>query len=136
MGFHGKWVNWVLETVDEEVISKIGRKCYQDSDWVKKLPVYNGEKDIQQMISFLRETLPDFRYKPLKKGFIVDLNERKCFCPLVELGLTKNPNLCQCTKTFDKSMYENLLKTKVNIKIMKTILRGDDSCVFEVTLLD
>lgn len=36
MVFHEKWVNWVLETIDEECIAKIGRRCYQDSQWVKQ----------------------------------------------------------------------------------------------------
>src|SRR6056297_1049016 len=106
MEFHGKWINWLLETADEETIGRIGHRCYQDSEWVKKLPVYSGENDVQQMIAFLKDTLPDFIYHATEKGFIVDLNERKCFCPLVESLLTKNPNLCQCTKSFDKSMYE------------------------------
>jgi len=134
MEFHGKWINWVLETADERAIAKIGRRCYQDSEWVKKLPTYSGEKDSHKMIAFLEETLPNFIYQPSKNGFIVDLNENKCFCPLVESGLTKNPNLCHCTMTFDKSMYERLLNTRVEIRILKTILKGNERCVFEIMI--
>lgn len=136
MEFHKQWINWVLETADEQAISKIGQKCYQNSEWVKNFPVYSGERNIKQIIAFLQETFPDFIYQPTEKGFIVDLNEKQCFCPLVQSRITKNSNLCHCTKTFDQSMYEHLLKTKVSIKILKTILRGNDSCVFEATLLD
>jgi hypothetical protein len=50
MEFPGQWINWVLETADEQAISKIGQKCYQDSEWVKKLPTYAGDKDFQQII--------------------------------------------------------------------------------------
>ena len=136
MEFHEQWINWVLETADETVISKIGQRCYKDSEWVKKLPTFSGKKDIHQSITFLQEILPDFIYQPTEKGFIVDLNEKQCFCPLVQSGITKNSNLCHCTKTFDQSMYQHLLKTEVNVKVLKTILKGDDSCVFEVSLLD
>lgn len=136
MEFHEQWINWVLETVDETAISKIGERCYQNSEWVKMLPAYSGEKDIPQIIAFLQEALPDFIYQPIENGFIVNLNEKQCFCPLVQSGITKNPNLCHCTKSFDQSMYQQLLKTGVSIKILKTILKGDDSCVFEVNLID
>jgi len=134
--FHEQWINWALETSDEEMIAKIGQRCYQNSEWVKKLPAYSGKKEIQPIIAFLQKALPDFLYQPTEKGFMVDLNESHCFCPLVQSGITKNPNLCHCTKTFDQSMYERLLNTTVSIKILKTILKGDDSCVFEVTLQD
>jgi len=134
MEFHEQWINWVLEAADEKTISKIGQSCFKNSDWVKNFPTYSGEKDIQEIITFLQEILPNFNYQPTEKGFIVDLNEKQCFCPLVQSGITKNPNLCHCTKTFDQSMYERLLNTNVSIKVLKTILKGDESCVFEVTL--
>jgi len=40
--FHEQWINWALETSDEEMIAKIGQRCYQNSEWVKKLPAYSG----------------------------------------------------------------------------------------------
>ena len=136
MDFHEQWINWVLETADEGVISKIGQKCYQNSAWVKRLPVYTGEKERSQIIAFLKEQFPGFIFQPTEKGFIVDLNEPQCFCPLVQSGITKNASLCHCTQTFDQSMYQGLFRADVSVKILKTILNGDASCVFEVTLLD
>ncbi|HPF16197.1 MAG TPA: hypothetical protein P5107_05355 [Thermotogota bacterium] len=134
MVFHEKWVNWVLETIDKECVAKIGRRCYQDSQWVKELPSYSGGPDITKIICFLKETLPNFLFSPTQGGFIVDLNETECFCPLVQNKLTSNPNLCFCTKTFDQALYEQLLNIPVEIKILKTLLNGDDRCTFEVRL--
>ena len=134
MEFQKKWINWVLETADVESVSNIGHRCYQDSQWVREIPRYTGEKRIESIIAYLESTLPSFIFKPAKGGFTVDLNENKCFCPLVQSGITKNPKLCHCTKTFDKAMYEKLLNTQVEVKILKTILSGDKSCVFEVIL--
>lgn len=136
MEFYQQWINWTLETVDEANLSKIGRRCYQNSDWVKMLPTYTGEKNIPSILSFLQGAFPDFRFQPTEKGFIFDLNESRCLCPLVQSGITKNPNLCHCTKTFGQSMYGQLLNTKVSVKVLKTILNGDESCVFEATLED
>ncbi|MEA1884328.1 MAG: hypothetical protein U9N62_07420 [Thermotogota bacterium] len=44
MEFHEQWINWVLETADEQAISKIGRECFKNSDWVKNFPIYSKDK--------------------------------------------------------------------------------------------
>jgi len=133
MEFDKKWINWVLETEDEKIIESIGTKCYHDKEWIGKLPKYSGNKNKEDLLSFLRKNIDEFNYSKSNDGIIIDCYSQ-CLCPLFENGITKNPALCNCTKSFHKNFFDDVLGMNTEIKILKTILRGDESCSFEIIL--
>jgi hypothetical protein len=134
MEFRNKWINWVIESGNTEVLEKIGTKCYMDNEWTQTLPKYNGKKTKEDMMLFLRKHFNEFSYTETEKGFTVSLNNSECYCPLIKEKITDNPALCECTKNFDRLMYENILGIPVKAEIIETILRDKTSCTFEIIL--
>jgi hypothetical protein len=132
--FHEKWINWVIETANKEVLGKVGEKCYMNIEWVNALPEFSGEKTKENMLAFLQRTSPEILYTPTKIGIRVNLNNKECYCPLVKSGITSNPKLCEGSKNFYKLMCEKILNTEVEIEIKETVLRNNSSCIFEVII--
>jgi len=133
MDFKNKWINWAIENNHKEVLGKIGSQCYHDNEWAKTLPIYEGEKTKEKIMTFLKEKSP-LIYTETKRGFIVDTKITECPCPLVNEKITNNPALCECTKGFNKLMHEKILGIPVEVEIVGTLLRGNKSCIFEIIL--
>jgi predicted ArsR family transcriptional regulator len=68
-----------------------------------------------------------------EKG-IVKLTGKKnnsCFCPFVDVS--KMPKeFCNCTKGWNKEVYENILGKQIDISIDTTVLWGGDRCSFTI----
>jgi len=82
-----------------------------------------------------------------KSGFINDyyktndLEKKRqiyCHCPRVRDTLKTNKKLpetyCYCGAGFYKGIWEEILQKPVNIKILKSVMKGDDVCSFEIQL--
>jgi len=61
-----------------------------------------------------------------------DENKPYCVCPLVRFGEVKNPLLCHCSEGFSRRMMEKVLQREVRSCVLKSVLRGDKSCVYEI----
>lgn len=132
--FHEKWINWVIETGNKDVLEKVGEKCYINNEWVNALPEFSGEKTKENMLAFLQKTSPEILYTSTKRGIRVNLNNKECYCPLAKSGITSNPKLCEGSKNFYKLMCEKILNTEVEIEIIETVLRNNSSCIFEIII--
>lgn len=82
-----------------------------------------------------------------KSGYIVDYystddkkEKRKmyCHCPRVKDALKLNIQLsmtyCYCGAGFYKGIWEEILQKPVTVKILETVMNGDDVCKFEIQL--
>ncbi|MFW9937325.1 MAG: DUF6144 family protein [Candidatus Thorarchaeota archaeon] len=82
-----------------------------------------------------------------KSGHIVDYysiddkeEKRKiyCHCPRVKDALKLNIQIpmtyCYCGAGFYKGIWEEILQKPVKVKILETVMNGDDVCKFEIQL--
>jgi len=127
MDFKDKWINWALELENGTHIELIGDACYHDKEWISKLPKYTGDRNKENIYAFLKVHFSMFTCTSSDDGIVVDAYT-ECPCPLVRLGVTRNPNLCSCAKRFHKSLFEDVLGQEVEIRILKTVLRGNETC--------
>jgi predicted hydrocarbon binding protein len=68
---------------------------------------------------------------------IIRVNEKvrnSCNCPLVK-DKEAPDILCNCSIGTQKKIYESLFGRQVNVKLEKSILRGDERCSFTIKLL-
>ena len=56
----------------------------------------------------------------------------KCYCPLVKKDTPKT--MCYCTLGSIKHKFRISLGREIEVKMLKTVLGGDDECRFEVMI--
>ena len=55
-----------------------------------------------------------------------------CYCPFVDIS--KMPEeFCNCTRGWNKEIYENIIGKPVDVKIDTTVLWGGENCSFTIT---
>ena len=58
----------------------------------------------------------------------------KCTCPMVQQGLIKNPEHCECSRQSILYILSQLEpKSKYDVQIIDTILKGAERCTFRIT---
>jgi predicted ArsR family transcriptional regulator len=68
---------------------------------------------------------------------IIKVNEKireSCNCPMVKEKQAPDI-LCNCSLGTQKRIYESLFGREVNVKLEKSILRGDERCSFTIQLI-
>jgi predicted hydrocarbon binding protein len=59
----------------------------------------------------------------------------ECGCPLVRSGLIElHPVQCYCSQSLMETIFSEAAKKTAEVKIVRTIGRGDDVCEFVITL--
>ena len=72
--------------------------------------------------------------KVIESGTVYELSYLKCTCPMVQQGLIKNPEHCECSRQSILYILSQLEpESKFDIRIMDTILKGGESCTFRIT---
>ncbi len=65
-----------------------------------------------------------------------DENKSACVCPLVQKGLgIASPALCYCSVGFAERMFSAVAARPVKGEVTRSILRGDQSCVYTIRIL-
>ncbi|MDD2956836.1 MAG: hypothetical protein PHD67_11100 [Oscillospiraceae bacterium] len=64
----------------------------------------------------------------------IDENKNVCACPLARGGETPPDILCNCSVLFFTRIFSELLQTPVTARVAASVLRGDASCVYEISL--
>ena len=143
------WLVWLFEGINkyadkefkENIFHHLGENCYKKSimnevsEKISRELVVNVSADnTDQVVEFLSKTMTDFTFNKKIDGFTVNLNNNKCFCPVVNEGLVSDELMCNCTKGFDKKMYETILKREVEITIIDSLLKNGKSCLFQIKI--
>ena len=123
-GYEMKYVNYiqkVIECVKDSVLpihEQIYRKCNGDFDRIFT-EEYNTES---------------YTGKVLESGKVYELSYLKCTCPMVQQGLIKNPEHCECSRQSILYILSQLEpKRKYDVQIIDTILKGAERCTFRIT---
>ncbi len=130
-------LNSVGENVGDERAAEIVGSCctvhYEALNIDELVQKYTG--DIEGFISLVTD---EWGWKVIynKKEGIIEIDENKpfCVCPLVEKGNIKNPILCRCSESFNGRMFGRVLEKDVDAKVVKSVLKGDKSCVYRIKI--
>ncbi|MCR4699341.1 MAG: hypothetical protein K5757_00070 [Bacteroidaceae bacterium] len=70
----------------------------------------------------------------LESGKVYELSYLKRTCPMVQQGLIKNPEHCECSRQSILYILSQLEPSShFDVLIENTILRGSDRCTFHIT---
>lgn len=93
--------------------------------------------DLEAFIEFLtKEWGWIINYNAEDKMLTADENKDFCVCPIVNSTDDKkiSPMLCHCSEGFAKLMFSKVLGREVSAEVISSIMRGDRSCVYRITL--
>ena len=75
----------------------------------------------------------DFAYDQERGEILVKTNLMACMCPLYHHEHRKR-EYCNCSIGWQTHMYETLFERPVEVTLLKSIQRGDETCEFRVVL--
>jgi len=75
----------------------------------------------------------ELEYKLIDKNTIIGKHNR-CFCGQVKKSkeLFKTSTYCQCSVEFNRQFFEAAFEKPVEVRLLQSILNGDDFCEFEI----
>jgi hypothetical protein len=124
------------EHADKEILVKVleqcGRQC-QSASFIKKArSIYEKSENVDEFIANLSKV-----YKHLhREGDGIYLVYPKCYCSMVNKIPTGKlaAVYCNCSRGWAKALFEGALKKTVEVKLLKSIKRGDKECRFKIVL--
>ncbi|MCJ7423358.1 DUF6144 family protein [Candidatus Bathyarchaeota archaeon] len=132
-----KWIKSLVqslhENVDEEnrakILERCGRNCISQSMIARAKKIKKNSKNIEEFLDKLSKN-----WKHLKlDGNKVYVEYEKCYCPLVrDYKETLPATFCNCSRGWLKELFESALEKPVEVKLEKSIKRGDEICRFRV----
>jgi hypothetical protein len=138
--FVSDWVNQIIHLIDcqlpQEAKTAVLQGCaqahYQSIDMDQTIAPYQG--NLPAFLTFLSQTWGWKIDYDAAQGFILaDENKAECVCPLVRCGVVKNQSLlCSCSEGFAKRMFSAVVGQPVQTKVLRSILKGDLSCVYQI----
>jgi predicted ArsR family transcriptional regulator len=139
----GSFMNWCdknikdIEDRSEEdadrVLTECARRCSDSYSLNVYREAFSGDKELSAAMADLIKYFDasDFAIFPDR----IDMMYMACGCPSYQKGLSHSKKLCRCS---EKSLIYNLEsifgKDQVRITRKKTILDGDDQCLFEIRI--
>ena len=135
-----KWIYTLMtglnENADKEMLEKAleqcGRQC-QSASFVKKARgIYEKSESIDEFI----ENLSKVNKHLHREEDGVYLVYPKCYCSMVnKIPAGKLPGVyCNCSRGWAKALFEGALHKPVEVKLLKSIKRGDSECKFKIIL--
>jgi predicted hydrocarbon binding protein len=140
------WINTILSELSKtkssqsiSVLESCGRECLKStSSKLDKIDAIRSnikdKNDIAKLFKLYRERVYDNSDRLYMKDNSIHLIYEECACGMVKNGGVNNPFLCYCTLGYSKAIFERLFDRPVDVKLKKTILRGDSICEQEIIL--
>lgn len=137
-----EWISILLNNIDdrlpEEELRMALKGCaishYDGVNMDKIITPYKGK--LEEFIQFLTTDWNwKIDYNKQTGVLIADENKNRCVCPMVnkEKGI-KSAAICYCSEGFIEKMFSEVIGQQVKSRVLKSILRGDPACRYEVTL--
>jgi len=126
-----------LEKVDLETRKKIMELCgeacaREDGDLEIARRIAEETTDEEEILTKVNNEIPWCGIWTLKDN-IIQCTCIKCGCPLVRHKVVDlTGTFCLCSRGWVKKIFETLLERPVNVKLEKSIGRGDKVCKFAV----
>jgi hypothetical protein len=116
----------------EEVLEQCGRQCQSASFLKKARSIYEKSNNVNDFLENLGKA-----YKHLhREGDGIYLVYPKCYCSMVnKIPAGKLAAVyCNCSRGWAKALFEGALKKPIEVKLLKSIKRGDKECRFKIIL--
>jgi len=156
-----KWIKAAMERLTElagedqryEVLSCCAHD-FSKKRIAKLRGIYEESGDIDEVIKAMHED-PAWYEKPRREGNVIyvtkvpfdsknyekatDKDEKRkhyCHCAMVRNHLDNgiSPTFCYCGSGWYRQQWEGILRKPVRVKILKSLVRGDDTCEFAIHL--
>ena len=141
----GRWINTLLSEVSNldidqgiEVLHACGRDCSKTNALLKgAINIRNRFADNEDTETIFQAFKKQYcnSYKLSKDDNKITLVFEECTCPLVKNGVS-NPYLCNCTIGYSMQIFETLFKRPVDVRLIKSVLNGDNICKQEILVKD
>jgi len=137
------WLNTFMSSLQEDdkrtglaILADCGRAC-MESHFGKKLNDLKAEIDnlnnVDEIVVFMNKNHLGSG-NIVRKGDCLYDRYPKCYCPTMSSGIIESPVFCNCTRGFNKALFEAVFDKPVQVKIEKSVARGDDCCLIKVNL--
>ncbi|MCK5098949.1 MAG: hypothetical protein KAR45_12655 [Desulfobacteraceae bacterium] len=140
-----QWINVILHEVSKlddnkgiELLNTCGGECSNTSVLLEGVVKIRNEYKEGGDLETLFEVFKTQYYNTsrfTKEGNKITLIFEECTCPMVEEGVN-NSYLCNCTIGYSKKIFEILFGRPVKVKLLKSILNGDNICKQEILVED
>lgn len=111
----------------DAIIQKLGDRCACTVlDWARD----NAGNPLGYFRRVHEKLGEDFEYDESEGIVRVHTTNKKCFCPAA--GERTTGEFCNCSLGWQRRMFETVFGRPVEVRLEKAILRGDDTCVFEI----
>ena len=142
-GFASEWIANLLTVLDdnltEETRVSLLRNCaeahYRSANMDAVVSQYQGNPS--GFMQFLSEKWQwKITYDQAAQTITADENKPDCVCPLVQKAPGKvSATLCHCSEGFAEKMFSAVIEKPVEARVIRSILRGDKSCVYSIQVL-
>lgn len=141
-GFIHEWLAELLtalpEQIPQTILPSLFKGCadihYRHADIEAFVTPYIGKLD-----AFLQALSEQWHWKisynPTNHTITADENKDTCVCPLVQTHLDMPATLCYCSERFAENMFSIVAKTPVKATVIRSILRGDSSCIYQIRIV-
>ncbi|MGD2033449.1 MAG: hypothetical protein PVF73_00215 [Bacteroidales bacterium] len=135
--FTQKRFNWLLQILEEEledteyrdIIRLLGKRCAQSIEFLAKENRGDPEGYFRRVNEMWGEV---FEYDRQNQVIHLNTNLKECPCPNVN---TDTPgSYCECSLGWQKFMFETVFEKPVEVRHKETILRGGNTCRFEISI--
>lgn len=140
-----KWINTILQEISKldankgiELLHACGSECSKASALlegaIKIRNEYEGNENSEKIFkAFKKQYYNTSRFT--KGGNKITLIFEECTCPMVKEGVN-NSYLCNCTIGHSLKIFETLFDKPVKVKLLKSVLNGDNICKQEILVKD
>ncbi len=131
----GKMLDLLKDATDADtqalILEGMGRACA--AEYTEQLKQFQG--DIDGFIKHMEEQWAEKVDYNEEKGLIsvTGKKQENCFCPFVNRDVTPK-EFCSCSLGWQKETFEFISGRTVEASISDTILRGGESCNFQIGL--
>jgi predicted hydrocarbon binding protein len=117
------------EKTRNDIIEQLGRNCAKSGGWPQQ---YKGNPE--GFFKMMKERMGEEITYDKERGIIdVVTPERDCVCGMVNSKITP-AYFCNCSKGWQKEMYEGILGKNVECEVVESVLKGSKRCVFKNTI--
>lgn len=137
-----RWINSLIEGLDESVdestkikiLKKCGNACSHYHGHVEKIRDMKRKANSLDKILDIMNQEEMWCGKWIRDGDVIYSKCNKvCGCPLVVSGMVKlSPTNCYCSHGYMKSVFGEILEKPFEVKLEKSIGRGDNFCHYTV----
>lgn len=109
-------------------VDAVIKEMHQDNAWYEK-PIRKGNKLYVSKVPVNQDGYDKAETLEAKK-------KNYCHCPFINENLDKeiSPTFCYCGTGWYRQQWEGIIERPVKIRILKSLLQGDDICQVEIIL--